>query len=66
MALAARAARRRGPWRSFDDVEFATLECVAWFNTQRLLAPLGYVPRAEFEAQYHETHTAHIGSVGLN
>lgn len=58
--------RRRGPWRSFDDVEFATLEWVAWFNTQRLLEPLGYVPPAEFEATYHETLTAHTGAVGLN
>lgn len=58
--------RRRGPWRSFDDVEFATLEWVAWFNTQRLLEPLGYVPPAEYEATYHETQTAHTGAVGLN
>jgi len=35
---------RRGPWRGFDDVEYATLTWVAWFNQQRLLAPLGYVP----------------------
>ncbi len=58
--------RRRGPWRSFDDVEFATLKWVAWFNTQRLLEPLGYVPPAEYEAAYHETQTAHSGAVGLN
>lgn len=44
---------RRGPWRGFDDVEYATLEWVAWFNQQRLLAPLGYVPPAEFEEQYY-------------
>ena len=43
---------RRGPWRGFEDVEYATLEWVAWFNTQRLLEPLGYVPPAEFEEQY--------------
>lgn len=58
--------RRRGPWRSFDDVEFATLEWVAWFNTHRLLEPLGYVPPAEFEATYHKTHTPHTEGVGLN
>jgi transposase InsO family protein len=34
---------RRGPWRGFEDVEYATLEWVAWFNTQRILEPLGYV-----------------------
>lgn len=33
--------RRRGPWRGFEDVEYATVEWVAWFDTQRLLAPLG-------------------------
>ena len=37
--------RRRGPWRGFEDVEDATLECVAWFNTQRLLELLAYFPR---------------------
>jgi putative transposase len=41
--------RRRGPWRGDEDVEFATLEWVAWYNEARLLAPLGYVPPAEFE-----------------
>ena len=40
-----------GPWRSFDDVEYATLEWVAWFDLTRLLEPLGCVPPAEFEAQ---------------
>ena len=44
-----------GPWRSFDDVEYATLEWVSWFNTTRLLEPLGYLPFAEFEAQYDRT-----------
>ena len=45
--------RRRGPWRSLEDVEFATLEWVAWFNTCRLLEPIGYVPPAEYEAAYY-------------
>jgi len=45
--------RRRGPWRTFEAVEFATLEWVDWFNTRRLLGPIGDVPPAEFEAQYH-------------
>lgn len=47
-----------GPWRSFDDVEYATLEWVAWFNTTRLLEPLGYVPSAEFEARYYACASA--------
>jgi transposase InsO family protein len=32
--------RRRGPWRSFEAVEFATLEWVDWFNNRRLLEPM--------------------------
>ena len=35
--------RRRGPWRGLEDVEFATLEWVHWYNTQRLLEPIGVV-----------------------
>ena len=46
--------RRRGPWRSLDAVEFATLEWVDWFNMRRLLGPIGDVPPAEFEAKYYE------------
>ena len=46
--------RRLGPWRHLEAVEFATLTWVDWFNTQRLLEPIGYVPPAEFEARYYE------------
>lgn len=49
--------RRHGPWRSLDDVEFATLSWVHWFNTTRLLEPLGYLPPAEFENQHYQTTT---------
>ena len=45
--------RRQGPWRSLETVEFATLAWVDWFNTRRLLGPIGDVPPAEFEAQYY-------------
>ena len=44
--------RHSGPWRCLKDVEYATLEWVAWFNTCRLLEPLGYLPPAEYEAQF--------------
>jgi len=44
---------RRGPWRSFEAVEFATLEWVDWFNHRRLLAPIGNIPPAEAEANYY-------------
>ena len=42
--------RRRGPWRSLEAVEFATLEWVDWFNHRRLLEPIGNIPPAEAEA----------------
>ena len=45
--------QRQGPWRHLEAVEFATLTWVDWFNTRRLLAPIGYVPPAEYEAQYY-------------
>ena len=45
--------RRRGPWRNLEAVEFATLEWVDWFNTRRLLEPIGNVPPAEAEERYH-------------
>jgi putative transposase len=44
--------RRRGPWKALDEVEYATLEWVDWFNHRRLLEPIGYVPPAEFEAAF--------------
>ncbi|APZ43839.1 transposase, partial [Acidihalobacter ferrooxydans] len=44
---------RRGPWKSADAVEWATLEWVSWFNNQRLMEPLGYIPPAEAEAHYY-------------
>ena len=44
---------RRGPWRTIDAVEYATLVWVDWFNNRRLLEPIGYVPPAEYEAVYY-------------
>ena len=46
--------RRRGPWRSLEAVEFATLEWVEWFNNRRLFEPIGNIPPAEAEARYYE------------
>lgn len=46
--------QRLGPWRNLDGVEIATLTWVDWFNTQRLLEPIGYMPPAEYEAHYYE------------
>ena len=46
---------RRGPWRTLDAVEYATLEWVDWFNHRRLLEPIGNIPPAEFEAAYYQS-----------
>jgi putative transposase len=45
--------RHEGPWKGLEEVEFATLEWVDWFNHTRLLEPIGYVPPAEFEEAYY-------------
>lgn len=45
--------QRKGPWRHLEGVEFATLTWVDWFNTRRLFGPIGYVPPAEYEANYY-------------
>jgi putative transposase len=50
----AEVIRPRGPWRTLEAVEFATLDWVDWFNTRRLLEPLGYLPPAEYEARYYK------------
>jgi putative transposase len=43
----------RRPWKTRESVELATLEWVSWFNHQRLMGPLGYIPPAEAEANYY-------------
>ena len=61
----AEVIHRRGPWRSFEAVEFATLEWVNWFNTRRLLEPIGNIPPAEAEAAYYaELEATPDGGVG--
>ncbi len=49
----AEVIHRRGPWHSFEDVEYATLEWVDWFNNRRLLEPIGNIPPAETEANFY-------------
>src|SRR6185503_7542058 len=49
----AEVIHRRGPWRNFEAVEFATLEWVDWFNNRRLLEPIGNIPPAEAEKRYY-------------
>jgi transposase InsO family protein len=57
--------RHEGPWKGLEDVEFATLEWVDWFNNARLLEPLGYVPPAEHEETYYALSAATAGEEGL-
>ncbi len=49
----AEVIHRRGPRRSFQAVEYATLEAVDWFNHRRLSEPIGNIPPAEAEVQYY-------------
>jgi putative transposase len=49
----AEVIHRHGPWRSFEAVEYATLEWVDWFNNRRLLEPIGNIPPAEAEANFY-------------
>jgi putative transposase len=46
--------RHRGPWKNIEEVEYATLEWVDWFNNRRILEPIGNVPPAEYEMSYYE------------
>ena len=48
---------KQAPWRNRDQVEYATLEYVDWFNHRRLLEPIGHILPAEKEANYHHQHT---------
>jgi transposase InsO family protein len=57
--------RPNGPWRNLEEVEFATLEWVDWFNHRRLLEPIGNIPPAEFEAMYFKKQEAPTMEVGL-
>jgi putative transposase len=59
----AEVIHRRGPWRSMEAVEYATLEWVDWFNNRRLLEPIGSIPPAEAEAAYYaEMHEQAIAA----
>ena len=58
--------RRRGPWRGPEDVEFATLEWVHWYNTQRLLEPIGNVSPVEYEMNYYRSQDGSLEMARLN
>ena len=56
---------RNGPWRNMEEVEFATLEWVDWFNHRRLFGPIGNIPPAEFETLYYANNEAPALMAGL-
>jgi transposase InsO family protein len=58
--------RRQGPWKHLEDVEFATLEWVDWFNNRRLLEPIGDIPPIEYECAYHQSQETPVMGAGLN
>ncbi len=58
--------RREGPWKGLDDVEFATLDWVCWYNDKRLLEPIGDIPPAEFEQMYYQNPPSGLVEAGLN
>ena len=58
--------RPNAPWRNLEEVEFATLEWVDWFNNRRLLSSIGDVPPAEFEEMYSARQQSQTTEVGLN
>ena len=49
----AEVIHRRSSWRTREEVEWATLNWVDWFNNRRLLEPIGNIPPAEAEANYY-------------
>ena len=55
--------RRRGPWRTVEHVEAATLAWVDWFNQHRLLEVNGDLPPIELE-HAHYRQTTHLTEAG--
>jgi putative transposase len=58
--------RRRGPWRNLDEVEYATLEWIDWFNNRRLLGPIGDIPPVELEQHYYASQQGAAMGAALN
>ena len=44
---------RRGPWKRIEDVEWATLTYLDWFNSRCLHGEIGMVSPAELEESYY-------------
>jgi len=58
--------RQQGPWRGLEDVEFATLAWVDWYNHRRLLSSIGDIPPFELEQLYYERNETPTIAAGLN
>jgi putative transposase len=54
----------RGPWRTVEEVEAATLNYVHWFNHDRLLEANGDLPPVELEQAYHSLHNSDLAEAG--
>jgi putative transposase len=54
----AELVRNHRPWRGLDDLEFATMNWVDWFNNRRLFEAHGHIPPAEFEANYYRQNVS--------
>jgi transposase InsO family protein len=46
--------RRRGPWRTAEQLELATAKWVDWWNHRRLHGAADNLPPAEYESLYHD------------
>ena len=53
-------------WLGLEAVEYATLEWVHWYNTGRLLGPIGYLPPVEYEEGYRQGQQSSLEAAGLN
>ncbi|UWQ82727.1 IS3 family transposase [Leisingera caerulea] len=50
----AEVIKQLGPWKTMQDVEWETMHWVDWYNQDRLLSSIGYMPPAEAERRYLE------------
>jgi transposase InsO family protein len=46
--------QKEGPRRGFEQVEYATLDWVDWFNNRRLFEPIGNIPPVEYETLHYQ------------